>query len=133
MTPENTNAQEKALEALIAASLRAPDKETEVTEAEISRYVDQCVTLSSEDEAALEEAKPRIMQAIGNILQGNVQENDDCTIRPSKAGHGHPEQFCAMNRKNTTNEFSQITESELDRKRREMIERVKKKQDRTGS
>jgi hypothetical protein len=131
MTPENTNAQEKALEALIAASLRAPDKETEVTEAEISRYVDQRVTLSSEDEAALEKAKPRVMQSIGIILQGNLQEDDDCTIRPSKAEHA--EQFCAMNRKNTTNEFSQITESELDRKRREMIERVKKKQGRVSS
>jgi hypothetical protein len=45
MTPENAKAQDEAVEALIAASLRAPDKETEVTPEEISRYIDQQVTL----------------------------------------------------------------------------------------
>lgn len=131
MTPENTNAQEKALEALIAASLRAPTKETEVTDEEISRYVEQCVTLSSEDKAALEKSKPGVEYAIKKILQGNEQEDCDCTARPSTAERS--EQFVAMNRKNTTNEFSQLTESELDRKRREMIEKIKNKQRRTNS
>jgi hypothetical protein len=131
MTPDNAKAQEKAIEALIAASLRAPSKETEVTDEEISRYVDQHVTLSSEDEAALEKGKPGVMQAIKKILQGNEQEDYDCTARPSKAERS--EQFVAMNRKNTANEFSQLTESELDRKRREMIEKIKKKQGQTNS
>ena len=57
MTPKNAKAQEKAIEALIAASLRAPKKETELTHEEISRYVDQRVTLSQEDKVALEKSK----------------------------------------------------------------------------
>ena len=47
--------------------------------------------------------------------------------------NNHPEKFVAMNRKNTANEFSQLTESELDRKRKEMLEKLKKKQDRPKS
>jgi type I restriction enzyme S subunit len=90
MTPEEAKAHENALEALIGASLRAPDKETEVTDEEISRYVDQHVTLSSEDKAALEKAKPGVLQAIKDILHGNEQEDDDCTARPSKAGRVQP-------------------------------------------
>jgi hypothetical protein len=85
MTPKNATAQDKAVEALIAASLRAPGKETEVTHEEISRYVDQHVTLSSEDKAALEQSKPRVMQAIKNILLGNEQETQAPAARPSKA------------------------------------------------
>jgi hypothetical protein len=90
MTPKNATAQEKAIEALIAASLRALDKETEVTQEEISRYVDQHVTLSSEDKAALEKSKLGVMQAIKDILQGNEQEDRDSTVRPSKAERVEP-------------------------------------------
>lgn len=102
MTPEKAKAQEKAIEALIGASLRAPDKETEVTDEEISRYVDQHVTLSSEDKSALESSKSSALQAIKHILQGNEQEHD-CPTRPSKAER--TEQPIPVKRKNTTDEF----------------------------
>ena len=59
--------------------------ETEVTQDEISRYVDQRVTLSSEDRAALEQSKPGVMQAIKNILLGNEQEDHAPAARPAKA------------------------------------------------
>ena len=131
MTPDNAKAQEKAIEALIAASLRPPSKETEVTEEEISHYVDQCVTLNSEDEAALEKSKPDLMRAIKHILQGNEQEAEDCTARPSRAERA--ELCTAMNRKNATDEFSKLTESELDRKRAEMLAKLKQKKGRAGS
>ncbi len=68
MIPENDNAQEQALEALIAASLRPPGKQPEITEDEIKRFVDQQVTMSAEDEAALAKAKPSLMRAVGTIL-----------------------------------------------------------------
>ena len=85
MTSKNATAQEKAVEALIAASLRAPDRETEVTNEEIGRYVDQHVTLNSEDKPALEKSKPRVMQAIKSILLGNEQVSQAPAARLTKA------------------------------------------------
>jgi type I restriction enzyme S subunit len=85
MTPKNATAREKAIEALISASLRAPDKETEVTQEEINRYVDQHVTLNSEDKTALEKSKPDVMQAIKSILLGNGQEDNATATRRAKA------------------------------------------------
>jgi len=85
MTPEKAKAQDEAIEALIGASLRAPDKETEVTDEEISRYVEQRVTLSAADKAALEKSNPGLLQAIKGILHANEQEDHDCTARPEKA------------------------------------------------
>ncbi len=73
MTPENDKAQEQALEALIAASLRAPGKQPELTENEIKRFVEQRVTLSAEDEAALERAKPNLKRQFRDILRGKNQ------------------------------------------------------------
>src|SRR5258705_6915673 len=78
MTPKNVRAQEEALEALVAASLRCPDKLPEITENEIKRFVEQKITLSAEDEAALAKSKPGLMQAVGNILKGNTESDEDC-------------------------------------------------------
>jgi hypothetical protein len=103
MTPKNATAQEKAVEALIAASLRAPDKETEVTREEISRYVEQSVTLSSEDKAALEKSKPGVMQAIKSILLGNEQEENPSAARPSKAERA--ERFAPASQRSAPDEF----------------------------
>jgi hypothetical protein len=69
MTPENVRAQEQALEALIAASLRAPGQLPEVTENELTRFVEQRVTLSADDEAALEKAKPDLKRQVRDILK----------------------------------------------------------------
>ncbi len=72
MTPENDTAQEQALEALIAASLRAPGKQP-VTENELKRFVEQQVTLSAEDEAALQKAKPTLKKQVLFILKHQGQ------------------------------------------------------------
>ena len=69
MTPKDANANDQAIEALVAASLREPDKETELTEEETYRYVDQRVTLSSEDEEALRKSKADVIQKMADILQ----------------------------------------------------------------
>jgi hypothetical protein len=78
MTPQNVRAHEKALEALVAASLRCPGKPPEITGNEIRRFVEQKVTLSAEDEAALAKSKPSLMRAVGNILKGNTEPDEDC-------------------------------------------------------
>lgn len=87
MTPENDNAQEKALEALVAASLRCPDKQPEITEKEIRRFVEQKVTLSAEDKAALAASKPDLMREIEGILKGNTESDKDC-VRGSQNTRG---------------------------------------------
>jgi hypothetical protein len=102
MTKENDNAQEKALEALITASLRCPDMPRDITEEEIRRYVEQQVTLSAEDEAALEKSKPGLMRSIRDILQGNEQE-DDCLARPS--GAERAERIVSLPSRRATDEF----------------------------
>ncbi|HUS34342.1 MAG TPA: hypothetical protein VM680_03220 [Verrucomicrobiae bacterium] len=73
MTPDKAKAHEKAVEALIGASLRAPDKETEITEQEIDRYVSQGVTLRADDKAALDKSKPALFREIAKILEENVK------------------------------------------------------------
>jgi len=85
MTPQNDKAQEKALEALVAASLRCPDKEPAITEEEISRFVKQKVTLSAEDKAALAASKPQLMRAVGRILKGDTQPEKDCVPNSNRA------------------------------------------------
>jgi hypothetical protein len=78
MTPKDSTANEKAIDALIAASLRWSEKQTDLTEEDIRRFLEQQVTLSSEDEAALEKSKSALLRAIRDILQGSEQEGDCC-------------------------------------------------------
>lgn len=74
MTLENVRAQEQAVEALIAASLRPAGTEPPLTETEIGRFVEQRVTLSTEDDAALERAKPSLKRQVRTILQDQLRE-----------------------------------------------------------
>ena len=85
MTPENDKAEDKALEALIAASLRCPDKEPEITEEEINRFVKQKVTLSAEDKAALAASKPELIRSVRRILRGDAASDKDCVHSPDRA------------------------------------------------
>jgi hypothetical protein len=78
MTSENVNAQEKALEALVAASLRCPDKPLAITEEEIKRFVEEQVTLSAEDEAALAQSKSELMRRIHDVLNESPECDKHC-------------------------------------------------------
>jgi hypothetical protein len=55
---------------LVAASLRAPGAQPPPSENELGRFVDQNVTLSAEDEAALERARPALKRKFRATLQG---------------------------------------------------------------
>ncbi|HMG06492.1 MAG TPA: hypothetical protein VK581_13615 [Chthoniobacterales bacterium] len=70
MTPENAKARDQAVEVLIAASLRAPTTEPDVTDDQILRYLDQNVTLSSADEAALQTSRQKLRETVRRILHG---------------------------------------------------------------
>jgi hypothetical protein len=76
MTPEDAKARDEAIEALIVSSLRAPDQEKEISDEVIRRYVDQNVTLSEEDNAALDKARVEVLSAVGNLF--NTGHEADC-------------------------------------------------------
>lgn len=78
MIPENAKTHAEAIEALVAASLRPADKQSPITEEEISRYVTQQITLSAEDEAALKKAKANLIDAIKKIVGGEKVEESVC-------------------------------------------------------
>ncbi len=103
MTPKDANAHDQAIEALIAASLRERDKEIELTDEEISRYVDQRVTLSSEDEAALDKSKEGVIREIAGILRGTEPEKADCAN--SKPTAANPEQSAPSKQSRPREEF----------------------------
>ncbi|MGH8094614.1 MAG: hypothetical protein ACREIF_14275 [Chthoniobacterales bacterium] len=103
MTPKDANANDQAIEALVAASLREPDKETELTEEETCRYVDQRVTLSLEDEEALRKSKAGVIQKIADILQvGKTEKADRDTSKPKTTV---PEESSAEKRNRASEEF----------------------------
>ncbi len=89
MTPENVRAQEAALEALVAASLRCPDTLPDITENEITRFVEQQVTLRAEDEAALAKSKPGLFKTIEKILGHHEKEHSVSNSRCSQTTE-HP-------------------------------------------
>ena len=82
MRPVNVTPEDKALEALVAASLRCPDKLPEISQNAIRRFVEQHVTLNEEDEAALARTKPLLFEGIDNIL---AQRKPDHSISNSRA------------------------------------------------
>lgn len=131
MTPDESKAHEKALGALIAASLRSPLNEPEVTEQDIKRFVEQSVTLNAEDKAALEKAEPEFLTSVAKILIGTSPPDDDCI--EANDGSECKEPYLAMNRKNAVNEFTELTDSALDRKRKEMLARIKQKKGHGGA
>ena len=76
MTAKRDKADREALEALVAASLRCPDQQPDITDCDIKRFVEDNVTLGAEDEAALARSKPELMRRIQKILKGRGQSKD---------------------------------------------------------
>lgn len=86
MSSEKANAEDKAIEALIGASLRLPHKEEEISEEEIRRYVDQRVTLDPEHRAALEQSKPRLLKTLKAIVLGSPRPDEEHVIAKHSKG-----------------------------------------------
>jgi hypothetical protein len=77
MNPEEIKAEDEAIEALIGASLSVPDKDQDVTDEEIRRYVEQRVTLNSEDKAALDKSKAGLLKTIEGIVLGKPRPDQE--------------------------------------------------------
>jgi len=109
--PEQTpDREEKALQALISAALHV--NSDEVAHDEIQPYLTQDVTLSPEDETALQASKKRITR----------QEKPQTQAMSSEA-----EAFMALHRKRPVAGFSAKTEEEIKRKREELLQKLRKK------
>jgi hypothetical protein len=89
MNPDKTKAHEKAVEALIGASLRPQDEETEITNEEIDRYVCQRVTLKLDARVALDQSKPALFKKIAELLERK-------STTPARTSLNKPENILAF-------------------------------------
>lgn len=105
--------EDKAAQALISAALHVRD--AEVTTEEIRPYLSGDVALSAEDEAALKRKGSRPLASgtsTGAAPQAEAFES---------------EEFMALHRKQPGKGFSPKTEEEIKRKRKELLEKLRKK------
>lgn len=102
MMPMNRESEDQAVEALIAASLSQLERDAPLTEEELGRYIDQRVTLISEDRSALEDSKEETMRAVEQILQSAdlKNERESCSSKtknsesaPFQVGKTAPSEF----------------------------------------
>ena len=111
--PNPQQKEDKALLALITATLHV--REDEVGLEEIKRYLEPNIDLTPEDEAAINRfGSDPFASAPPNAAEvtARAQEN----------------RVMALNRKNTDSRFSAKTTEELDRKRKELLEKLRKRQ-----
>jgi len=115
--PENR--EEMALDALLAAALRQPE-EAQVTDEEIAEFLKSKPPLSEDARAALKKLGPEVVRRLVDP-EGAAEtvELDDLAIGPL---------YAAMNRKNADDQHNPQAEEELERKRKEILARLKKKQ-----
>jgi len=110
--------KEKALDALMAAALRQPE-ETEPTEAEIGNYAKTAPSLSPEGKTALKALGPNVVKRL-IIVTANARE-------VSRQEEVDAAPVYAMHRNNPSGKNDSQTEAEFERKRKEILERIKKK------
>src|SRR6266849_5283193 len=83
MMRDDAKTHDEAIEALLAASLRVPNQQQEITEEDIKRYVEQQVTLTLEDEEALNRSRSALLDAVGRILHGDKKTTSPCINQAS--------------------------------------------------
>ena len=115
--------EELALDALLAAALRQPE-EAPVTDEEIAEFLNSETPLSEEAKAALKKLGPEV---VSHLVQREAEAGTLETYDVSKMPL-----YAAMNRKHATGQHDPETEEELERKRREILARLKKKQQGKG-
>lgn len=107
------------MDALLAAALRQPE-EAPVTDEEIAEFLKSKTPLSEEAKAALKKLGPDVVGRLVRPESGaQTTETDEQAMTPL---------YAAMNRKNAAGQHNPKTEEELERKRREILARLKKKQ-----
>jgi len=118
----NEERESKALDALIAASLRQGEL-VEPSDDEIAGFSHGVAEISSEARAALAKLGERW---ISEIARSPMEPGDDAPWRDSYRDETSP--AMAMNRKNPSGKHDPHTEVELEKKRQEVLARLKAKQ-----
>ena len=113
--------EELALDALLAAALRQPE-EAPLTDEEIKVFLKAEAPLSQDAKIALERLGP---DAIKRYILG-PSENETVSADELTSA----QLYAAMNRNNPSAEHDPKTEEKLEQKRREILERLKKRHDR---
>ena len=117
MQIDGSKREERALDALIAASLRLVDSGREVTEDEIRPFIEGEVQLQPEDERAIEMLGTNVIE---NITRGQCSGSHAKDCDAGDIEDLSP--LCvAMNRKNAQNKLDEVTRKEIERKRRELL------------
>ena len=109
--------EERALDALISASLFPSDSNKDLTDSEIEAYLSNKKPLPPELQEILEE--------IGDDI-GEVLESPDQARRSISQSSNHVEDslYVAMNRKNEKSTGSDEEEAELKKKRAELLKKL---------
>jgi len=124
MNSEPTNDRElKALDALIAASLRQGEQ-AEVTDEDIAKFCHGEAEISSEARSALSKLGEQWIRAIAR----SSSPMDPHDHKPwSDSYREESSQVMAMHRKNSSGQHDPQTEAELEKKRQEILARLKSK------
>jgi hypothetical protein len=116
MTLPEDPRDEKAILALVAASIHPFQGDAGVTEEDVAKFLETCRSLTKEEE----EHVKRI------VFKGKArEEQEDCPPSPRPVT---PE-LAAMHREKTDAQQDPETEAELEKKRAEIRERLKKKRE----
>jgi hypothetical protein len=120
MQNEHSNTrEERALDALLAAALRHPE-DAKPSGKEVREFLKRNKSLSPEAKAAIRRLGPNVVNRL--ILSQKRSKVIESTQEESMP------LFAAMNRQNASNQHDPKTEEELKRKRKEILERLKRKQ-----
>jgi len=117
MNNEKNNREDQALDALMAAALRQPE-EVEPSAEEIKKFLQRPKPISAEAKRALQKLGPNVVERLilaQTSTQGQESELVDTGL------------YAAMHRKNKSGKHDPKTEAELEKKRKEILEKLKKK------
>lgn len=124
-TPQQDR-EDRAVDALIAAALRHAEL-SELTDEDIRKRLANVPPVSPEGKAALDALGPDIVQRITE-----TSSRQSPSARASQAEEELSPLYMAMNRKNASGELDARTKEELEKKRKEALERIKNRKKQRG-
>ncbi|MCI0534082.1 MAG: hypothetical protein L0Z50_02525 [Verrucomicrobiales bacterium] len=118
--------EDRAVDALVAAALRQAEF-NEPSDEEIQKFLANVPPVSPEGKAALDALGPDIVQ---RITQASSRQSP--SARATQVEEELSPLYLAMNRKNASGEMDARTKEELEKKRKEALERIKNRKKQGG-
>jgi len=116
--------EHQALDALAAAALRQGEEQG-VSQEEIDKFLKNPVPVSASGKRALEALGPDVIARVADASPNSAEILTDFL----GSTHEQRAEFAAMHRKNQTGENEVETEQELERKRQEILRKLREKKD----